>query len=76
MIAAESVGCFLETGTRYVTDCEGDIPLGAHLPNLSGASLEEGILALTGLKDGDSGLVVTEEVNELVRELSSPQLDG
>ena len=31
VIAAESVGCFLETGTRYVTDCKGDVPLGARL---------------------------------------------
>ena len=28
------------------------------------------------LKDGDSGLVVAEQVNELVRALGSPQLDG
>ena len=26
VIAAESIGCFLEMGTRYVTDCEGDVP--------------------------------------------------
>ena len=76
VIAAESVGCFLETGTQYVTDCEGDVPLDACQPNLSGASLEEGIIAPAGLKDVDSGLVVTDEVNELVHELRSPQLDG
>ena len=59
-----------------MTDCEGDVPLGAHLPNLSGASLEEGVLALTSLKDSDGSLIVAEEVNELVRELMIPQLDG
>ena len=43
---------------------------------LSGASLEEGILAPASLKDGDSSLVVAELVDELVCELRSPQLDG
>ena len=59
-----------------MTYCEGDVPLGASQPNLSSASLEEGILASAGLKDGDCSLVVAEEVNELVGELWSPQLDG
>ena len=76
VIAAESIGCFLKTSTRYVTYCEGDVPAGASQANLSSASLEEGILAPAGLKDGDSSLVVAEEVNELVGELRSPQLDG
>ena len=76
LIAAEGIGCFLEMGTRYVTICECDIPLRAHLPYLSGASLKEGILAPAGLKDGDSGLGVTEQVDELAREVRSPQLDG
>ena len=76
MIAAEGIGCFLEMGTWYVTDCEGDVPLRARLPYLSGTSLEEGILAPAGLKDSDSSLVVTEQVDELVHELRSPQFDG
>ena len=76
VIAAEVVGCFLEVGTRYVTDYEGDVPLCACLPYLSGASLEEGIFALAGLKDVGSGLPVTVQVDEWVRKLRSPQLDG
>ena len=76
MNAAEGVGSFLEVGTRYVADCEGDVPLHARPPYISGASLEERILALAGLKDGDGGLVFTEQVDELVQQLRSPQLDG
>ena len=76
MIAAEGIGCFLEMGTQYVTDCECDVLLHARMPYLSGASLEEGIPAPASLKDGESGLVVGEQVDELVRELRSPQLDG
>ena len=45
-----------------MTDCEGNVPLRIHLPYISGTSLEEGILTLASLKDGDSGLVVTEKV--------------
>ena len=74
--SAEDVSSFLEVGTWYVADCEGDVPLHAHLPYISGASLEEGILAPAGLKDGDNGLVVAEQVDEFVRELRIPQLDG
>ena len=43
-----------------MANCEGDVPLHTCLPYLPGASLEEGILALASLKDGDSGLVVAE----------------
>ena len=71
-MAAEGVGCFLEMGTRYVADGEGDVPLGTLLPYLSGAGLEEGILASTSLKDGDSSLVIAEEMDELMLELRSP----
>ena len=60
MKSAEDIGSFLEVGTRNVADCEGDVPLRARLPYLPGKSLEEGILAPAGLKDGDSGLVVAE----------------
>ena len=67
VIAAEGVSSFLEVGTRYVADCEGDIPLHARLPYISGAHLEEGILAPAGLKDGDDSLVVAEQMDELVR---------
>ena len=73
---AEAVGSVLEVGTRYVADCEGDVPLRAHLPYLSGAGLEEGILAPANLKDGDGSLVVVEQMDELVHEVRSPQLDG
>ena len=59
-----------------MADCEGDVALRARLPYISGTSLEEGILAPTSLKDGDSGLVVTEQVEELVCQLWGPQLDG
>ena len=76
VVSAEGVGGLLEVGNRYVADCKGDVPLHARLPYISGASLEEGILALAGLKDGDRGLVVTEQVEELVRKLWGPQLDG
>ena len=76
MKAAEVVGIFLEVGTQYVADCEGDVPLHVRLPYISGASLKEGILAPDGLKDGDGGLVVAEQGDELVCELRSPQLDG
>ena len=71
VIATEGVGRFLEVGTWYVADCEGDVPLRAHLPNLSGTGLEEIILAPSGLKDVDSGLVVVVQVDELVCELRS-----
>ena len=43
-----------------MADCKGDVPLCAHLPYLSGAGLEEGIIAPAGLKDGDGNLVVAE----------------
>ena len=59
-----------------MTYCKGDVPLGASQPNLSSASLEEGILAPAGLKDSDCSLVIAEEVNELVGKFWSPQLDG
>ena len=54
VIAVEGIGSFLEVGTRYVADCEGDVPLCTRLSYLSGASLEEGIPPLASLKDGDS----------------------
>ena len=74
--SAEGISGLMEVGTRYVAHCEGDVvPLHAHLPYISGASLEEGILALASLKDGDSGLVVAEQVEELVHELWGPQFD-
>ena len=76
MKLAEGVGSLLEVCTRYEVDCKGDVSLSACLPYISGTSLEEGILALAGLKDGDSGLVVAEQVEQLVHELWSPQLDG
>ena len=76
MISAEGVGSLLEVGTQYVADCEDDVPLCAHLPYMSGTSLEEGILAPASLKYGDSGLVVAEQVEELVCKLWGPQLDG
>ena len=76
MVSAEGVGSLLEVGTRYyVADCEGDVSLCACLPYISGASLDEGIIAPTGLKDGDSGLVVAEQVKDLVDDLWGPQLD-
>ena len=59
-----------------MADCEGDVPLHAHLPYISGATLEEGILAHACLKDGDSGLVVAEQVDKLMHELWGPQLGG
>ena len=70
---AEGVGSFLELGTRYVANCVGDVKLHARLPYVSGISLEDGILAPAGLKDADRSLVVAEQVDELVHELS-PQL--
>ena len=76
VVSAEGVGSLLEVGTRYVADCEGDVPLREHLPYISGASLEEGVLAPASLKDGDSGLVVAEQVEKLVHKLWGPQLDG
>ena len=76
MVSADGVDSLLEVGTRYVADCEGDVLLRAHLPYISCSSLVEGILAPTGMKDGDSGLVVTEQVEELVCELWCPKLDG
>ena len=76
MASAEGIGSLLEVGTGYVADCEDDVPLHTHLPYISGTSLEEGILALAGLKDDDSRLVVAEQVEELVHELWGPELDG
>ena len=75
MIATEGVGRFLEVGTRYVADGKGDVPLCVRLPDVSGAGLEEVILAPPRLKDVDSGLVVTVQVDELVHEVRSPQLE-
>ena len=76
MKSAEGIGSFLEKGTRYVADCKGDVTLHTRLSYISGASLEEGILAPASLKDGDRGLVVAEQVDELVCEVWGPQLDG
>ena len=76
LIAAECVCSFLEVGTRDVADCKGDVPLRARLPYISSAGLEEGILTPAGLKDGDCGLVVTEQFDEIVHKLRIPQLDG
>ena len=76
VVSTEDVGSLLEMGTWYVADCEGDVPLCAFLPYIPGASLEERILAPAGLEDGDSGLVVAEQVEKLVCELWDRQLDG
>ena len=59
-----------------MADCEGDVPLRARVPNLSSTGLEEIILAPSGLKDVDNSLVVAIQVDELVRKLRSPQLEG
>ena len=77
MVSAEGVGSLLEVSTRYahVANGEGDVSLHTRLPYISGASLEERVLAPAGLKDGDSSLVVAEQVEELVCELWGPQLD-
>ena len=53
-----------------------DVPLHTHLPYISGAGLEEGILTQASLKDGDCSLVFAEQIDKLVCELRSPQLDG
>ena len=58
MVSAEVVSSLLERGTQYVADCEGDVPLHTRLPYISGATLEEQILAPAGLEDDDSGLAV------------------
>ena len=76
VVSAAGVGSPLEVGTWYVADCEGHVPLRAHLPYISGASMETGILAPASLKDGDNSLVVAEQVEDLVRKLWGPQLDG
>ena len=76
VVLAEGIGSLLEVSTRYVADCEGDVPLCTHLPYISGASLEERILPLSSLKYGNSGLVVADQVEELVCKLWGPQLDG
>ena len=73
---AKGMSNFLEVGTRYVADCEGDIPLCARLPYISGTNLEEDILAPASVKNGDVGLVVAEQVDELVCKQWIPQLDG
>ena len=75
-VPAEGIGSLLEGGTRYVVDCEGDVPLCTHLTYISGTSLEEQNLAPADLEDCDIGLVVTEQVEELMCELGSPHLDG
>ena len=62
VVLAEGIGSLREVGARYVAVCEGDVPLRAHLLYVSGPSLEEGILLLASLKDGDSGLVIAEQV--------------
>ena len=56
-----------------MADCGGDVPLCSCLPYISNTSLQERVLALAGLKDDDSGLVIAEQVDELVCELGSPQ---
>ena len=76
MKSAEGVGSFLEVGTWYVADCEGDVTLHVCLPYISAASLEEGIIAPADCKDGDSSLFVAEQVDQFVHKLWSPQLDG
>ena len=47
-----------------------------HICNNSSTSCEEWVLAPADLEDDNSSLVVTEQVEELVCELGSPQLDG
>ena len=64
----EGVGGLLEVGTRYVAYCEGDVPLHARLPYISGTSLEVRNPCPAGLIDGDNGLVLAEQVEELVHE--------
>ena len=59
-----------------MADCEGDVPLSACLPYISGTSMQERVLAQASMKDDDSRLVIAEQVDELVCELWSPQLDG
>ena len=59
-----------------MANCEGDVPLCTYLPYISGTSLQEWVPAPASLKDDDSGLVIAEQVEELVCELGSPQFDG
>ena len=40
-VLAEGASSLLEVSTRYVADCEGEVPLCTHLPYMSSASLEE-----------------------------------
>ena len=55
VVSAEGIGSHLHGGTLYVADCEGDVPLHTHLPYISGTSLEEHMLVLASLEDGDRG---------------------
>ena len=59
-----------------MADYEGDVPLFACLPYISGASLQEWVLAMASLKNDDCSLVITEQVEKLVCKLGCPQLDG
>ena len=59
-----------------MANCEGDVPLCTCLPYISGTSLDELFLAPAGLGDDDKILVVAEQVEDLVCELRSQQLDG
>ena len=74
VVSAEGLSSLLEGGTQYVADSEDDVLL--YTRYISGSSLEEQILAPASLEDFDSGLVVAEQVEQLVFELWCPQVDG
>ena len=59
-----------------MADFEGDVLLCASLPYIPGTGLVEWVLALASLKDDDRGFIIAEQVEKLVYELGSPQLDG
>ena len=59
-----------------MADYEGDVPLCTCLPYNPGTSPQERVLALGSLKDDDCHITIAEQMEKLVCEHGSPQLDG
>ena len=75
MVSAEVIGSLLEGGTQYVPTARV-MSLYAYIYHIFGTSLEERGLAPAGLEVDGNSLVVAEQVEELVCEVGSPQVDG
>ena len=76
MPLAKSIGSVRELNARDVTHHQGDIPYSTSDPDLPGTGLNECIVVLAYLKDGDCHGIVRTNVDQFVGEVRSPQLDS